>query len=302
MEKVMPMEDIEFKVGDTYENMKGPYEILVIEGDSMEIRWENGETTWTPIDLQQRILERLDRERRRAIERKLQKKSKARGGKGAPKGFFGFAESDFSQNIAGSNWRSQKSLGGAVTGQLDGGQYRFNSWAVSRMPMIHWADISHRGSDEIQFQAKFFAQLDEERLYYGFYIERSEKEDDPRKDWNAFLLWMKDPNRESWLREVALANSLSVYDHKPRGSFKGVIHPSETAWRLVVGKEEQEVPSLADYLEGLPERTWIDLQICKTVPKAEALEKGEQLAEDIARLFEILMPLYRASLTHMEMT
>jgi hypothetical protein len=301
MGKFMPMEDVEFKVGETYENMKGPFEVLDIHGETMEIRWENGETTWTPIDLQQRILERLERERTQALEKKLQKKTKARRGAASTKGFDGFTEADFSKKVAGSSWRSQKALGGAVSGQIDGGSYRFNSWAVSRIPMVHWADVAHRGADDIQFQAKFFAQVDEERLYYGFYIERSDKEDDPRKDWNGFLLSLKDPNRESWLREVASANALSLYDPKKKGAFEGRIHPSENGWRLVNGSEETEIPSLADFLEQLPDGKWLDLQICKQVDKAEVIEKGEQIAEDIARLFEILMPLYQSSLAHREM-
>jgi len=300
MGKVMPMEDVEFKVGETYENMKGPYEVLGIHGETMEIRWENGETTWTPIDLQQRILERLERERTQALEKKLQKKTKARRGASA-KGFDGFMEADFSKKVAGSSWRSQKALGGAVSGQMDGGSYRFNSWAVSRMPMVHWADVDHRGADEIQFQAKFFAQVDEERLYYGFYIERSDKEDDPRKDWNGFLLSLKDPHRESWLKEVASANGLSLYDPKKRCAFEGRIHPTETGWRLEKKGEETEIPSLADFLEQVPDDKWLDLQICKQVDKAEVIEKGEQIGEDIARLFEILMPLYQSSLAHREM-
>ncbi len=301
MGKVMPMEDMEFKVGETYENMKGPYEVLDIHGETMEIRWENGETTWTPIDLQQRIIERLERERTQALERKLQKKSKTRRGSAGAKGFDGFTTADFSNKVAGSSWRSQKALGGAVTGQMDGGRYRFNSWAVSRMPMVHWADVSHRGADEIQFQAKFFAQVDDKHLYYGFYIERSDKEDDPRKDWNGFILSLKDPNRESWLREVASANGLTLYDPKKRCAFEGHLQASENGWRLVNGKEEKEIPSLADFLEQVPDGKWLDLQICKQLDKAEAIEKGGQIAEDIARLFELLMPLYQSSLAHREM-
>jgi len=39
------------------------------------------------------------------------------------------------------------------------------------MPAIHWADKKDRGRDNIWLQAKFFAQVDENYLYYGFYIE-----------------------------------------------------------------------------------------------------------------------------------
>ena len=37
------MSIIQFEVGQKYENMKGVYEVLSIEGNAMRIRWESGE-------------------------------------------------------------------------------------------------------------------------------------------------------------------------------------------------------------------------------------------------------------------
>jgi hypothetical protein len=58
---------------------------------------------------------------------------------------------------------------------------------------------------------------------------------------------------------------------------------------------EQEIESLADFLDSLTDSTWVDLQIAKIVEKDEVVPRGVEIADDIARLFELLMPLYEAS-------
>ena len=52
-------EDFKFEVGATYENMKGPYEVISIRRNEMVIRWENGNEIETTVDLQKRIIERM---------------------------------------------------------------------------------------------------------------------------------------------------------------------------------------------------------------------------------------------------
>lgn len=52
----------QFKVGSTYTNMKGDYEVISIKGESMVIRWNSGDEITTTIDQQARILERLEYE------------------------------------------------------------------------------------------------------------------------------------------------------------------------------------------------------------------------------------------------
>ena len=59
------MNGIQFEVGQQYENAKGTYEVLAIEGDAMCIRWETGEEVVTTVKMQRRIIERMQRERER---------------------------------------------------------------------------------------------------------------------------------------------------------------------------------------------------------------------------------------------
>ena len=47
--------EFEFSVDEQYENEKGVFRVIAIQGDEMVIRWENGEEIRTEIDLQLRI-------------------------------------------------------------------------------------------------------------------------------------------------------------------------------------------------------------------------------------------------------
>jgi hypothetical protein len=58
------MSIIQFEVGEKYENMKGVYEVLSVEGNSMRIRWESGEEIMTTVILQRQIIMRIAQEQR----------------------------------------------------------------------------------------------------------------------------------------------------------------------------------------------------------------------------------------------
>lgn len=51
--------ELKFEVGETYENMKGPFEVVSIRRNAMVIRWDNGSGIATTVELQKRILERM---------------------------------------------------------------------------------------------------------------------------------------------------------------------------------------------------------------------------------------------------
>jgi len=110
-------EKIEFEVGHKYKNMKGVYEVISINGDSMIIRWKNGEQISTSTDLQRRIIERMQREKQERDNEKMQnqpKEPKRKNRKSTSKygtQFKGFEESDFKKNVTETNWRSRKEKG-----------------------------------------------------------------------------------------------------------------------------------------------------------------------------------------------
>ena len=59
------MSIIRFEVGEKYENMKGIYEVLSVDGNSMRIRWESGEEIMTTVNLQRQIIMRMRQEQRK---------------------------------------------------------------------------------------------------------------------------------------------------------------------------------------------------------------------------------------------
>ena len=70
------MNDIQFKVGQEHENMKGTFKVLAVKKDTISICWENGEQATTAAALQSRIIERMHRERSRIRDEKAKKAKK----------------------------------------------------------------------------------------------------------------------------------------------------------------------------------------------------------------------------------
>jgi hypothetical protein len=297
------MDVLQFEVGSRYENEKGVYEVLSIDKteDMMVIQWESGKEIPTQMSFQRQILERRQILKDLAETKKKSgrpKRAKNRSGSGVA--FDGFKESDFSEKVKGTTWRTKKALGGAVAALFETDGLQFNSWAVTRMPMIHWQDIGHHALEDQGLQAKLFARLDESNLYYGFYIERSNEksQSEIKEDWSGFLEWLQIPENESWLREAMEKNQLCVYDqYGGDRPFAGKISVVDGNWNLVDGNEKEDISSLAGFLEQLPRTHALDLQIAKIVGKEDVLSRGGKVAEDIAGIFEILMPLYTAAIT-----
>ncbi len=290
------MSETVFEVGSTYENEKGGYEVLSMDTgkNKMVIKWENGEEVSTAIDLQKRIIARIEYEREAAEAAKHPKSRKAASSRGAK--FDGFKETDFSGGIAGTTWRTQKALGGAVTKQLNPDGLEINSWAVPRMPEIHWMDAKRRRKDDDSLQAKLFARLNKESLYYGFYVERSDPTPEAKNDWNGFVEWLSDGGNESWLKEIVEEYDLRISDRKDvKSPFHGTIELGDGNWRLANGGEAKEVQSLAGFLKELPDTARVDLQITKITGKDDTMARGKEIAGDISGLFDILMPLYKAA-------
>lgn len=286
------MTDIEFKVGQEHENMKGVYKVLAVKGDTLSICWESGEEVTTTVTLQSRIIERMQRERELIRGKRGGKSKRPRLPEYVGK-FEGLKEDDFSEDVAGTSWRHYDGLGGAVAVRLNSEECDIASWPRYGLSEICWADLYHRRDDDVRLQAKFFARLDENCLYCGLSIGGSNKTMDAKDDWNAFVDWLRDAKNESWLNRVASEQDLSIYDIE-REAFSGTIRSSGGKWRLSDKDKEQEIDSLSDFLDGLIESTWVDLHIAKMVEKDEVMPRGVEIADDIAGLFEMLMPLYES--------
>ncbi len=284
---------VEFEVGKTYENMKGPFTVLSIKGDEMTIRWDHGEQISTSVDLQRRIIERMEDEKEKAAKAKQKAKSGAGRSQRSAKAFPGFQEDDFKDVVGGTVWRNRQNIGGAVTSRLASDRFRFNSWAASKIPLVAWLDGRLKDGADESTLAKFFAKVDTSTLSYGFYIEHPEGSG--ASDWEPFLAWLSDGENEAWLLEICVEHDLVVRDMSATG-FNGVLRPEGEGWSLERPDGESEaVASLSEFLKKIPEDRRADLQIARILEKAEAVEKGAAIAEEMAALFNKMMPLYAAS-------
>ncbi len=288
---------IEFVVGETYENEKGVFEVLSIQRDAMVIQWENGESIETTVSFQRRIQERRRWERQR--REKLTAASKTKSRRGARKtgsAFEGFRPEDFKKTISRTPWRSRSQFGGAVTSRLQSSRLNFNSWAAKRRNEVYWADVDHWKAKPVDYPAKFFVRADESTLSWGFYIERADAERKASPDWEAFRHWLNDQENDQWLCGVAREQELQIYDAHQR-TFGGIIKPQNDIWLVDEGDAKNEEGQLGAIVASWPASTWVDLMIAKRITKEEAIERGQELAADVAALIGFLFPLYEASVS-----
>lgn len=287
------MNEIEFEVGGKYENMKGTYEVLSINDDTMQIRWETGEEAETDIDFQRRIIERMAFEQQ--LKNKKAKKAQKITGNGRSS-FEGLKESDFSKKVSGTIWRRRSCLGGVVKIFSESDRFDIKSWSIARKPMIQWADVQHRNPDIFHYQAKFFVRLNEDKLYCGYCIEHSKKVEENIGDWNRFINWLMDESNEQHLKELAFDKNLKIYHLNKDGDTVWEIHSTDNKWRLNKKGQEKVFDSLPEFLNKFSESSRrIDLQIAKSMDQKDVIAKGADIADDISAIFESLFPIYEAS-------
>jgi hypothetical protein len=291
------VEEIKFEVGQKYENMKGVFEVIAIRKDSMDIRWENGEEIDTPIALQRRIIERMQFEKEMEEAKKAQKakKAKSSASKGGKK-FNGLEVSDFTNSVSKTTWRGRGQIGGAVATRMKSKQFKFNSWAVLRKPEVNWLDIDRQKQGEVKRQAVFYARVEEKALFFGLHIPLSDQGNADENDWTVFMKWLEKGENSAWLAKQCNAHALYLSDLSQKG-FKGRLEPKDDQWVRTVGEKKEIVESLRGFLDEAGKATSLSLRVEKTVKKENALKKKQDVAADIAALFESLMPLYVAIAT-----
>ncbi|WP_155315769.1 hypothetical protein [Desulfosarcina alkanivorans] len=262
----------------------------------MDIRWEDGEEISTPIDLQQRIIERMRFEKELEAAQKIQKakKAKASASKGG-KHFEGLEENDFSNSVSKTTWRGRGQLGGAVALRLKSKQFKFNSWAVLRKPEVSWLDVTRQKQPDIKLQSKFYARVEEADFFYGVLTPAPDPSGTEAGDWHALMAWLDKPENDSWLNKQCSSHGLYLCDLSKQG-FNGTLEAKDGQW-VQRGQDEKEtaVVSLSAFLVAAGKSAAVDLRIEKRLAKGDAIEKKQSIAGDIATLFENLMPVYAAA-------
>jgi hypothetical protein len=292
---MQPITEFEFNFDEQYENEKGVFTVLSIDKREMVIQWENGEKARTEIGLQRRIQERRQRERITSEAQDNEAKRQHRKSKGLKLGskFEGLQSSDFKNTAARTTWRSRNQLGGAVTKQLPKDTFTFNSWVLAQRPEIHWVDVEHRSRDAAGADAFFFVRLDDLSMSYGFCAARPKRKGESSQTWESFANWLMQKENDRMLQGLVIDSKMAVYDLATPAF--GVLLPFEDGWRITGENELQKVDMLVTYIDSVLTRGGINLAIAKKVPKDEAVASGKDIAADIAHLFALLMPLYKAS-------
>ena len=289
------MQEIKFEVGDKYENMKGVFEVISIGKDSMDIRWEDGEEISTPITLQLRIIERMQHEKDIEAEEIAQKTKKAKvSASGRGKEFDGLEENDFSNSVSKTTWRGRGQMGGAVARLLKSEQFNFNSWVVSRKPEVYWLDVIRQKQENVLFQVKFYARVEEDSLCFGFHIPAPDPSASEKSDWHAVQKWLDRPEKDAWLLNQCASQGLCLFDTGVKG-FTGTLEADTDQWVHRSERDEIPVKSLSTFFRGLDNSDKMDLRVEKRVTKNDVMEKKHEIVDDIAELFNRLMPLYEAA-------
>ena len=224
------MQGMKFEIGEKYENMKGIFEVISTGKDSMNIRWEDGEEISTPIDLQLRIIERMRHEKEIEAEELTQTPKKAKtSASGGGKEFDGLEENDFSNLVSKTTWRGRNQIGGAVAHRLKSKQFNFNSWVVLRKPEVYWLDVMRQKQDNVSFQVKFYARVEENSLCFGFHIPAADPSASGKNDWHALQKWLDRPENDTWLLKQCASQDLSLFDMGVKG-FIGALETDADRW------------------------------------------------------------------------
>jgi hypothetical protein len=290
-------EKIEFVVDSKYENEKGPFTVLSMSRDQMVIRWDTGEEITTSVELQTRIAERRQWEKmKREAEALAAKKSSKYGKAGKKSVFTGFAFTDFKASAARTTWRSRNQLGEAVTKKIDTSRFNLNSWAFGHKPEMHVQDVKHHGHKEPDYQAKFFVRVDPQSLHYGFRVARPESTDAGETDWDACRDWLAQPENEHMVHTIAVEDKLTA--RNVAGSASDQLVASDNGWKPDKSGKKSGEEALSVYLNDASESGPADLELAATIDKSDAVASGSDIAEQIARVFSRLMPLYKAAVNH----
>jgi len=289
-------EEIKFKVGEKYENMKGIFEVIAMKRDTMDIRWDDGEQISTSIDLQRRIIERMRYEEELIVAEALQKEKKAKAAAARKaKAFSGLGDSDFSSTISKTTWRGRGQLGGAVARLIKDNRFTFNSWAVLRKPEVNWLDTRRQKQEDLKIQAKFHARIEDDKLLYGLLVPATDPAKHEKSDWQSLMDWLENAENEAWLTQQCQNHGLSLNDPTGKGFVGELVAENEQWVQQGSDQESTAVASVSSFLRDAGKAGTMDLRIEKQLDKATVIEKKQHIAEDLASLFETLMPMYTAA-------
>lgn len=305
-----------FEVGKTYRNRDGEYVVQAIEGDRLTIRYTDGRTLVTNVQIQTRIWENIHFERQMVLEEERkqqaleerraarQRTARARKERAKPT-FDGFQESDFEPKKRGLAWSSRKELGRVLAYELN--QHTkgsFDHWIVPRRSEVHVGRKERYNTETRETNAALFVAVDEEGVSCGFRVGKPAGKAKAAWPWSILVAASAEaePVREA-LRAAMVAHGLTLDIYAMEVSYGLVaqvtVEGEGFQWRQE--DAEQEVTrsmsgeALADYLKTVAPKQRSDLYVRKQLTPKAAMKAGAGAAKQIAELFEALVPVYDAS-------
>jgi hypothetical protein len=304
-----------FEVGKSYRNRSGEYAVEAIEGNRMTIRYKDGRTLNTSVQIQARIWENIQFEkqmamreerRRQAMEaRREARKRKARSRRKARVPTYdGFEESDFEDKPRGVAWSGRKELGQVLAYELgQHGHGSFGMWIVPRQSEVHVAHEEAYDRDTRETNAALFVAVSEDGAAYGFHVGKPGGKAKADWPWSVLLkkLATEGPMREA-LHAALQEHNLALDIFAMEVSYGQVAHVTAEGdgflWRDEDADQEvtrtMDGEALADYLQSVAPAKRAELYIQKHLTPQEALQAGPAIGSQLLPVFEALMPLYKA--------
>lgn len=305
-----------FEVGKTYRNRVGEYVVQAIDGDRMTIQYKGGTILETSASIQGRIWENIhfeeqmvrEEERQRlAQEARLEARKRTARAKLAKKRpiFPGFQKEDLEPQKRGIAWSSREQLGKVLAYRLNQRkQGDFGQWIVPRESAVHVARKEVYSRDTRDTNATFFVVAGDQRVTYGYRVGKPDGKESPDWPWTAMIAALADDQgvRDA-LRKVMADHDLSLDIHAMKVIYglvgrisvedEGFLWQQETADQIAT--QQMNWDELVEYLQKVAPQQRCDLYLRKQLSGDEALNLGPAVSEVISIAFELLLPVYDAS-------
>jgi hypothetical protein len=301
-----------FRVGETYANRLGKYEVVGLAPPRMTIRYEDGAQVTADIVILARIWANLQMPpekpepgvHARATSKSAPQPVAARRAVRFP----GLTLRDFAPSAERAAWRAQWGLriANRLT-EITGVPHK--AFPAGNRAELYIGREHHFSGRSPEHRAKFLFRLTPEAAEYGFHVERDFQKMDLTWDWRRFISALHES--EPWGEQVRAAMRERGLEAAAE-SFKGSLpHPGQELSHVggwTAGAEGLEwlaegasAPTactwrdMAEVLTGVQPGLRCGFYLLGRMPKDEAVGSSEQLVERAAETYAALMPLYAAS-------
>jgi hypothetical protein len=291
----------------------GEYVVLSIDANQMKIRYVNGGTLVTDVNIQARIWEniqfeeqmsRAEERRRQALEARTAARLRSREAKTRP-GFGGFREEDFQPKKRGIAWTNRRVLGKVLAYELSQRtKQAFDQWLIPHQAAVHIARKDLYDAEVPGRNAALFVAVNEQGTSYGLYIGKLEGKVLATSPWSVFVGALEDDRavREAvWSAMETQGLSLDVYAMLVSYGLVARVTLQETdfLWQQETAQQGVARPmdweELTEALQDVAPDKRCELYLCKRLSADEALKAGADITGEIVAVFEALLPVYDAS-------